>query len=86
MDPVTSGFVYVRLLGDRKAIEKITRTWDREVIDHSDRLRRWAAFLVRMLRREVPTFVYVNNHYAGHAPTTVRRLIKMFEAAVEADG
>jgi len=83
---VTSDQAYVRLLGDRKEIEAITQAWDTEVIDRRERLQRWAAFLVRMLRRGLPTVVYVNNHYAGHAPTTVRRLAKMFEAAVEANG
>jgi uncharacterized protein YecE (DUF72 family) len=83
---VTSDQAYIRLLGDRREIEAITQAWDTEVIDRRERLQRWAAFLVRMLRRGLPTVVYVNNHYAGHAPTTVRRLAKMFEAAVEANG
>ena len=30
MDPVTGDVAYVRLLGDRQAIEKVTTTWDRE--------------------------------------------------------
>lgn len=79
MDPVTSDLAYVRLLGDRKEIEAITKTWGEEVIDRGDRLRRWARFLVRLERRGVRTLVYVNNHYAGHAPTTTRRLRAMFE-------
>ena len=80
MDPVTGDHVYVRLLGDRKAIEAITTTWDREVIDHGDRLARWAALLARLEARGLKIFVYVNNHYAGHAPATVRRLRAMYEA------
>jgi uncharacterized protein YecE (DUF72 family) len=84
-DPVTAGFAYIRLLGDRHAIERITTTWDREVIDHGERLARWAAVLTRLLEREVPAFVYVNNHYAGHAPATVERLRNAFlDAAREA--
>jgi len=84
-DPVTAGFTYIRLLGDRHAIEKITRKWDREVVDHSGRLQRWASVLTRLLDREVPSFVYVNNHYAGHAPATVERLRRAFgDAAREA--
>ncbi|MFO0931570.1 MAG: DUF72 domain-containing protein [Planctomycetota bacterium] len=80
MDPVTGDHVYVRLLGDRKAIEAITTTWDREVIDHGDRLARWAALIARLEARGLRIFVYVNNHYAGHAPATVRRLRAMYEA------
>jgi uncharacterized protein YecE (DUF72 family) len=80
MDPVTADFAYVRLLGDRKEIEAITTTWEKEVLDRSERIERWAAFLVRLVRRGFRTLVYVNNHYAGHAPATVRRLRERFEA------
>lgn len=85
-DVMTSNFSYVRLLGDHKEIEAITQKWDSEVIDRRERLRRWANFLVRSVRRGVPTVVYVNNHYAGHAPATLKRLSAMFERAIgEAD-
>jgi uncharacterized protein YecE (DUF72 family) len=86
LDPVTSDLVYIRLLGDRKAIEAITTTWDREVMDHEDRLRRWSALLVRLLERGVPSFVYVNNHYAGHAPATLERLQRLFLDEAEKKG
>lgn len=79
LDPVTGDVVYVRLLGDREAIEKLTTTWDREVLDHGDRLARWADLLVSLAARGVRTLVYVNNHYAGHAPATVRRLRALYE-------
>jgi uncharacterized protein YecE (DUF72 family) len=79
VDPVTADFAYVRLLGDRQEIERVTRTWDREVVDRGDRLRRWAAFLAGLHARGVRTYAYVNNHYAGHAPATTRRLRAMFE-------
>ena len=80
LDPVTGDVVYVRLLGDRAAIEKLTKTWDREVIDAGDQLTRWAKLLATFARRGVRSLVYVNNHYAGHAPTTVRRLKALYEA------
>ncbi|NNF07345.1 MAG: DUF72 domain-containing protein [Candidatus Eisenbacteria bacterium] len=80
MDPVTADFSYIRLLGDHKAIERITKTWDKEVIDQNERLQRWASLIRRLLDREVPTFVYVNNHYAGHAPATLRRLQSLVES------
>ena len=84
-DPITGPRLYVRLLGDRKEIEAITKTWDTEVIDRRERLRRWASFLTRTVRQGNSTLVYVNNHYAGHAPTTVQRLMEMVEAEM-ADG
>ena len=69
-------FAYVRLLGDRARIEKITTSWDREVIDWAANLERWSELLVRLSERQVPTFVFANNHYAGHGPTSIRRLAK----------
>ena len=83
-DPVTGSLAYVRLLGDRKAIEARTTTWEKEVLDPGERLGRWAALLVRLMDRGVKSLVYVNNHYAGHAPPTVRRLRDAFlEAAAK---
>lgn len=76
-DPVTSDFVYIRLLGDRKEIEAITDTWDKEVIDRADSLHRWADLVSRLVERDVETLIYVNNHYAGHAPATADRLHDM---------
>ncbi len=73
-DPVTSDHMYLRLIGDRKEIESITKTWEKEVIDRSERLDRWADMLARAAKRQIDSLVYVNNHYAGHAPETARRL------------
>jgi len=83
LDFVTTDFVYVRLLGDRKEIETMTTTWEREVIDHQRSLERWAALLARLAARGLLTYVFVNNHYAGHAPATVRRLQALFATALE---
>jgi uncharacterized protein YecE (DUF72 family) len=76
-DVVTSDFAYIRLLGDRKEIEVITDSWDKEVIDRGDKLHRWADLVTRLIEREVETLIYVNNHYAGHAPATADRLHDM---------
>jgi uncharacterized protein YecE (DUF72 family) len=76
----TGPLLYVRLLGDHQEIEKITTTWDKEVIDRGERLDRWASFLVRTTRDGVPVVVFVNNHYAGHAPATIERLKEIFRA------
>lgn len=76
---ITTNFSYIRLIGDREEIEKITTRWDKEVIDRSDRLRRWATLLHDFRVREVNCVVYVNNHFAGHAPTTIGRLQAMLQ-------
>jgi uncharacterized protein YecE (DUF72 family) len=84
MEPITAEFTYLRLLGDRKEIEALTTTWDREVIDRQKSLERWAELIARFTQLELRSWVFVNNHYAGHAPTTVRRLRELFEARMGA--
>jgi uncharacterized protein YecE (DUF72 family) len=74
LNPITTDFLYIRLLGDRKAIEEITTTWEKEVMDHSDRLERWAVLIRELSPAVNETFAFANNHYAGHGPTTVRKL------------
>jgi len=78
-DVRTGPLVYVRLLGDRKVIEALTTRWGEEVLDQTDRMLRWATLIRGMMAQGVRTLVYVNNHYAGHAPTTVRRLREMVQ-------
>ena len=73
LDAATGPFGYVRLLGDRKAIEKITTTWNKIVIDRSDELGR-VAEAIRRMARSLAVAVFANNHYAGYAPATVETL------------
>ncbi len=74
MDLVTTDFLYARLIGDRQAVDALTTTFDKTVIDRSAALERWAALLAELSQRVVRTLVYANNHYAGYAPATVRDL------------
>ncbi|MFC2150628.1 DUF72 domain-containing protein [Calditrichota bacterium] len=73
-NPLTTNFNYIRLLGDRQEIEAITTRWNKEVIDRSDRLQRWLPFLNEMVNNDIRTYIFVNNHYAGHAPATIAKL------------
>ena len=68
LDPITAEFTYVRLLGDRKAIEEKTKVWNKLVVDRSVELTEWAEVLGKL---KVPIYVYANNHYAGYSPATV---------------
>jgi uncharacterized protein YecE (DUF72 family) len=73
LDPLTGPLSYFRLLGNREAIEKITTTFDRIVVDKSEELAECALAIEAMSQR-APVVVFVNNHYAGFAPQTVREL------------
>ena len=67
----TAGFSYVRFLGDHKEIEKITKKWDRVVVDRESELREWLP-IIRDLRDDGgDVFAYFNNHFAGNGPQTI---------------
>ncbi len=83
--PVDTGpFGYVRLLGDREAMEKVTKTWEKVVLDRSDRLAEIGAALQRMLLKQ-PMMVVASNHYAGHAPATINELASVMGRAQPID-
>jgi uncharacterized protein YecE (DUF72 family) len=78
-DPITSDFTYVRWLGDRKGIERLTKSWDKTIVDRTSQLKTWVDYLQPIKKRGVTIFAYANNHYAGHAPATIEQFLKMWE-------
>jgi len=81
IDPITADFTYVRWLGDRKGIEERTKTWNKVIVDREDDLREWVEILRGFNRRKVRIYAFANNHYAGHAPATVRLFRQMWDRA-----
>jgi len=79
IDPFTAGFTYIRFLGDRKAIEEKTKTWDKVIVPRGKELAEWVPVVRRAHERRIQIFAYANNHYAGHAPATLREFAKMLE-------
>jgi uncharacterized protein YecE (DUF72 family) len=79
LDLVTADFVYARLIGDRAATEAQTKTFDRVVLDQVARLEGWANLIASYAQRVSFIAAYANNHYAGHAPTTIAQLTTMLE-------
>lgn len=77
-DCLTGEFVYVRLLGDRYGIEEQTKTWDKEIVERKRELREWVDFCRKVKRGGDEYYVYINNHYAGHAPATARKFLEMW--------
>jgi uncharacterized protein YecE (DUF72 family) len=76
LDVVTGPFAYVRLLGDREAVDALTTTLDHIVIDRGEQVTADAQ-AIRQLQQRVPVTVFVNNHFAGYAPETVRQLLRL---------
>jgi uncharacterized protein YecE (DUF72 family) len=69
LDGVLTGpFAYIRWLGDRHGIEKMTKTWNTTIIDRRADLAQWVSPIQALLERQTPVFGYFNNHYSGYAP------------------
>ena len=70
------GKIAIRLLGpDRQKIEKQTgNAWDTIVAPRDNDISELKTMLTELERREVETFLYVNNHFEGSAPRTITRI------------
>jgi uncharacterized protein YecE (DUF72 family) len=72
-DLVTTDFVYVRWLGDRHGIERITQVWDKTVVDRIEDLRNWVGLFRQFITKNLKVFAFANNHYGGFGPATVKQ-------------
>ena len=70
----TAPFTYIRWLGDRKGIERLTKTWGETVIDQRERLDDWVPIIEQAAAKDIEVNGFVNNHYGGHAPDDVDHL------------
>jgi len=82
---LTAPFTYIRWLGDRHAIEKITKVWDKPVLDQRARTETWIPHIKETLDRQVRVYGYVNNHYSGHAPADLAFLQERLGSAPRQD-
>ena len=71
-EPITTDFTYIRWLGDRKGIERVTKVWNRIVVDRTAQMTSWVDVCKKIQRRGVTIFGYFNNHYAGFGPESVQ--------------
>jgi uncharacterized protein YecE (DUF72 family) len=71
-DPITTDFTYIRWLGDRKGIERVTKVWNRIVLDRTAEMTAWVDVCKKIQRRGVTIFGYFTNHYAGFGPASVQ--------------
>jgi uncharacterized protein YecE (DUF72 family) len=78
-DAVTADFAYVRFLGNHKEMDALVerkaaaggRRWDALVQDRSEEMSAWLPALRRLAARIRRTYIFFNNHYAGHAPASI---------------
>lgn len=78
-DTVTGPFGYLRLIGNRAEVEKQSSKFDRVVVDRTEQLR-MNARAIHLLSEREPVEVFVNNHFAGHAPSTIEQLQEMLRS------
>jgi uncharacterized protein YecE (DUF72 family) len=76
----TADFAYIRWLGDRKQIEK---DFSHLHLDRTKDLAWWADVVTELLARKVQVFGYMNNHYAGHSPSSLEILTRQLEQKKE---
>jgi len=80
-DMITTDWTYVRWLGDRTGIEKLTETWDKTIIDRTADMKNWVELFKQMVhtKKVLKLFAFANNHYAGHGPATVRLFTDLWD-------
>jgi uncharacterized protein YecE (DUF72 family) len=66
----TADFGYVRFMGPDRAIEDFSRVQ----VDRTGELEEWAPALARIAERARVLYVYINNHFEGHSPSSASRL------------
>jgi uncharacterized protein YecE (DUF72 family) len=77
---VTADFLYLRWLGERRAIEH----YDRVQVDRSEAFAAWEQDLRRALPQVREIYGYFNNHWAGHSPSSANEMKRRLGlAAVE---
>ena len=69
----TANFIYLRWMGGNRDIVDYSRIQ----IDRSRELEQWADVLATLAKVRVKVYGYVNNHFAGHSPQSVRELQRM---------
>jgi uncharacterized protein YecE (DUF72 family) len=69
----TADFAYVRWMGPDRTIVDYSRIQ----VDRTRELELWSGVLWPLVEQGVDVFGYVNNHFAGHSPSSVRDLQRL---------
>jgi uncharacterized protein YecE (DUF72 family) len=69
----TGDFVYIRWMGPDRTIVDFSRIQ----VDRSRELELWSAVMLALAERGFDVYGYVNNHFAGHSPSSVRDLQRL---------
>jgi uncharacterized protein YecE (DUF72 family) len=72
-DRPTASFAYVRWMGPNRDLVDYSRIQ----VDRTRELEAWAKTLGELAQKVRTVYGYVNNHFAGHSPASVRMLQEM---------
>jgi len=73
----TADFAYIRWMGaDREIVD-----YSRIQIDRSRELELWTGVISQLAHRGRTVYGYVNNHFAGHSPSSARELQRLLNLA-----
>jgi uncharacterized protein YecE (DUF72 family) len=72
-DRPTAAFAYVRWMGPNRDLVDYSRIQ----VDRTRELEAWVSILPALAQKVRTVYGYVNNHFAGHSPATVRMLQEM---------
>jgi uncharacterized protein YecE (DUF72 family) len=84
---VTTGFAYARVLGDynktermyrEKGIEQFEQKFTGLILDRSEELAAWAEYVRQLRGQNARVFLFFNNHFAGHAPSTLAQFAALY--------
>jgi uncharacterized protein YecE (DUF72 family) len=74
MTEPTADFSYIRLLGDRREFPQGHTEPKKE---RDEDLAWWSSLMDRFLQEDREVFLYANNHYQNHSPSTLSQLMEV---------
>jgi uncharacterized protein YecE (DUF72 family) len=84
----TAPFVYIRFLGNHKDMDALvqqareegrrTRDWESILVDRTEQMRPWIPAIRDLVKKQIPVYVYFNNHYAGYAPGSIELFRQLY--------
>ncbi|HEV2743331.1 MAG TPA: DUF72 domain-containing protein, partial [Rubrobacter sp.] len=74
MEDATAEFSYIRWLGNRREFPEGHTHLKKE---RDADLRWWSALVDRFLEEGRTVFIYANNHYQNHSPSTLERFLEL---------
>jgi uncharacterized protein YecE (DUF72 family) len=88
----TAPFVYIRFLGNHKEMDAMVkrareegtrkRDWESLILDRTAQMKPWIGPIRTQVEKQVPVYVYFNNHYAGYAPGSVELFSRLYNSQI----